>query len=90
LRRKGIRALAPEFLNARNVEDPQEHGVETLRSSLIEALTQVPLGVQRDLYRRVTEAELDDLWVLSFGDEHGRMGVSEVMKPHWLTNRRPT
>jgi len=46
----------------------------------------VPVGVQSDLNRRVPEAELDDFRVLTLGDEHRRMSVSEVMEPERITD----
>ncbi len=46
-------------------ESPQEYGVEALGGSLVDALKEVPVGVQGDLNRRVSQAELDHFRVFA-------------------------
>ena len=60
-------------------ESPQEYGVETLGGSLVDTLKQVPVGVQGDLNRRVSQAELDHFRVFALGDEYGCMRVPEIV-----------
>ena len=65
---------------------PQESGVESLRSSLIETLKQVSVGIQGDLNRGMSEPQLDDFRMLPLGDEYRGVRVPEIVKPEWLTD----
>ena len=67
-------------------ESPQEYGVETLGGSLVDALEQVPVRVQGDLNRRVSQTELDHFRVFALGDEYGCMRVPEIMESERLTD----
>jgi len=64
-----------------------QDGVEAVGGGLVDAFEEVSVGVERDLDRGVTEAELDDFGVFSLGDEDGCVGVAEVVEPERLTYR---
>ena len=63
--------------------------IEASCSGLIEAIKEVPVPVERYLDRGMPEAGLDDLGMLTLGNQRGDMRVAQVVKPHRLTYRGP-
>ena len=53
---------------------------------LVEAFKEVAVAVEGNLDRRMPEPGLDDLWVLTLGDEHGDMGVAKIVESQRLTH----
>jgi hypothetical protein len=64
----------------------RQHLIEAGRR-LIETLKEVSILVQGDLDRGMPGPRLDDLGMLTLGDQHRHMGVAQVVKAHRLTNR---
>ncbi len=65
----------------------RDSGVQAIRGSLIETFEEVPVRVERGRNRRMTEADLNGLWMLALGNKHGDMGVAQVVEPDGLTDR---
>ena len=56
-------------------------GVETVGGLVVEAVHELPVAVHGHNDGGVAEAGLDDLGVLSGGDEPGGVGVAKVVYP---------
>jgi len=54
--------------------------LEAVGGGLVEAVEQVPVGVERRLDRGMAEALLDDLWMLALGDEQRGVGMPQIVE----------
>ena len=73
--------------DANQAARPAMMSSRALGGSLIQALVEVAVGVQRRLDGDMPEPRLNQLWVLSRGDEHGRVGVPRVGESARLAHR---